>query len=106
VYPTKNVTSEDPARRYLVDPHDFVEADKWAEQKQLDICGFYHSHPDHPSAPSEYDRKLAWEGYFYLIVSIKNKTFNDARAWIYESDGEHFREVMFETYEDNTKAAK
>jgi proteasome lid subunit RPN8/RPN11 len=95
VYPTKNVSSENQAKRYLVDPLEFINVDKWAEEQALDICGFYHSHPDHPSAPSEYDRKMAWEGYLYLILSIDAGKFQDARAWIYDSERVHFKEVMF-----------
>ncbi|MGD9039840.1 MAG: M67 family metallopeptidase [Desulfobacteraceae bacterium] len=98
VYPTKNISSEDQARRFLVDPNEFIKADTWAEEQGLDICGFYHSHPDHPSAPSEYDRKMAWEGYLYLILSVKGGKFQDARAWIYDSDDERFNEVMFEPH--------
>jgi proteasome lid subunit RPN8/RPN11 len=98
VYPTKNVSLEDQARRYLVDPLEFLEADKWAEEQGLDICGFYHSHPDHPSAPSEYDRKMAWEGYLYLILSIKGGKFAEAKGWIYDSGPERFREVLFKPY--------
>lgn len=98
VYPTKNVSEEDQSRRYLVDPLEYLEADKRAEEQGLDICGFYHSHPDHPSAPSEYDGKMAWEGYLYLILSIRGGKFQDARAWIYDSDEEHFREVLFKPH--------
>ena len=98
VYPTKNVSLEDQSSRYLVDPLEFIDVDKWAEERGLDICGFYHSHPDHPSAPSEYDRKMAWEGYLYLILSIKDGKFHDARAWIYDSNEEHFQEVMFKPH--------
>jgi proteasome lid subunit RPN8/RPN11 len=95
IYPTKNVHSEDQAKRYLVDPLEFIDVDKWAEEEGLDICGFYHSHPDHPSAPSEYDGKMAWEGYLYIILSIKAGKFNDARAWLYDADAGNFKEVMF-----------
>ena len=95
VYPTKNVHSEDQAKRYLVDPLEFIGVDKWAEEEGLDICGFYHSHPDHPSAPSEYDEKMAWEGYLYIILSIKANKFKDARAWIYDAGARRFEEVMF-----------
>jgi proteasome lid subunit RPN8/RPN11 len=95
-YPTKNATLEDPAKRYFVDPLEFLEIDKQAEQKGYDICGFYHSHPDHPSVPSEHDRELAWEGYLYLIVSVINGVFNEAVAWIYDPDGMHFKEVLFQ----------
>jgi proteasome lid subunit RPN8/RPN11 len=99
-HPTKNATLEDPARRYFVDPIEYLEVDKLAEQKGLDICGFYHSHPDHPSVPSEHDRKLAWEGYLYLIVSIKGGEFDHARTWIYNPDEKHFKEVKFK-YKNN-----
>ena len=95
VYPTKNVHTEDQSKRYLVDPLEFIDVDKWAEEAGLDICGFYHSHPNHPSAPSEYDGKMAWEGYLYLILSIKGGKFHDARAWTYDAGAGHFTEVMF-----------
>jgi proteasome lid subunit RPN8/RPN11 len=97
-YPTKNVSLEDQSSRYLVDPLEFLEVDKWADEQGLDICGFYHSHPDHPSSPSEYDRKLAWEGYLYIILSIKGGRFHDTRAWIYDTDEGHFLEVMFKPH--------
>ena len=98
VYPTKNVHSEDQAKRYLVDPLEFIDVDKWAEEEGLDICGFYHSHPDHPSAPSEYDEKMAWEGYLYLILSIRKGKFREARAWLYDAEAGHFEEVMFKAH--------
>jgi len=90
-----NTTAEDPANRYLIDPLDFLAADQWAEKKGLDIYGFYHSHPDHPAIPSEHDRKLAWGGYLYLIVSIKKAGPEEARAWIYEPEDKQFYEVAF-----------
>ena len=96
VYPTENATEENPARRYLVDPKAFLEAHKWAEEKDLDICGFYHSHPDHPSAPSEYDRKMAWEGYLYIIISVRGGALDRAQAWMYTPETKHFKEIAFE----------
>ena len=93
VHPTENATSEDQATRYFVDPHEFLDVDQWAEERGLDICGFYHSHPDHPSTPSEYDRKMALEGYLYIIVSIEGGRFNDASAWLYSRKTGHFQEV-------------
>jgi proteasome lid subunit RPN8/RPN11 len=98
--PAKNVTPENPARRYLVDPLEFLEVDKWAEQRGLDICGFYHSHPDHPCAPSEYDRKTAWEGYLYLIVAVKGGEFDEAKAWTFDGKEESFKEVILQWQTD------
>jgi proteasome lid subunit RPN8/RPN11 len=96
IHPTKNVTLEDPTRRYLVDPLEFIAVDKRLEQDEIDICGFYHSHPDHPCAPSKHDRKLAWEGYLYVIVSITDSKFNDAGAWIYNPESKQFKKVIFQ----------
>jgi proteasome lid subunit RPN8/RPN11 len=94
-HPTRNVTLEDPANRYFVDPVEFIKADEHAEQKGFDICGFYHSHPDHPCAPSEHDRKLAWESYLYLIISIIDGGFHEAGTWILEKDTKQFKKSHF-----------
>ncbi len=96
-YPTRNATSEDPATKYLVDPLEFLHVQKWAEQKELDICGFYHSHPDHPAVPSEYDRQYAWEDYLYLIFSVKDGVSEETRAWRWDAVEERFKEVFFTT---------
>jgi hypothetical protein len=40
---------------------------------------------------------MAWEGYLYIILSIKAGKFNDARAWFYDADAGHFKEVMFKS---------
>jgi proteasome lid subunit RPN8/RPN11 len=105
-YPTKNTTFEDPARRYLIDPLEFLEVGNWAEQKGFEICGFYHSHPDHPCVPSEHDRQLAWEGYLYLIVSVKEGLFDEAGAWTYDQGQKRFNEVIIQSkYRKNRAAA-
>ncbi len=105
-HPTKNVTQEDPGKRYLIDPSEFIEVDRWAEQRGLDIGGFYHSHPDHPPAPSEHDRSLAWEGYLYLIVSVKSGRFDASRAWTYDQNRQHFDEVMIQYKSGKKKASE
>jgi proteasome lid subunit RPN8/RPN11 len=96
VYSTKNTTVENPATRYTVDPLEYLEVDRWAEEEGLDICGIYHSHPDHPARPSEHDRTLAYEGYLYIILSVKSGTFDDARAWLYIQEFEQFKEVILQ----------
>lgn len=93
-HPVRNVTSEDPTIRYLVDPKEILAVYTWAEEKDLDICGFYHSHPDHPALPSEHDRRFVWDGYLYLILSIHNGVFKDSRAWRWDEERECFEEVF------------
>lgn len=92
--PVRNATSEDPKASYLLDPEEVLAVYKWAEEKDLDICGFYHSHPDHPPVPSEYDGSFAWEDYLYLILSINNGVFKASRAWKWNAEQERFEEVL------------
>jgi len=44
---------------------------KRKRNRQLDIIGIYHSHPDTCAIPSEFDRVYAWHQYSYIIVSVK-----------------------------------
>ena len=36
-----------------------------------ELLGFYHSHPDHPARPSQYDLDHAWPFFSYVIVSVR-----------------------------------
>ncbi len=96
-HPARNTTPEDSATRYLIDPLDFIHALEWAEQSESEICGFYHSHPDHPPVPSEYDRKTAWEDYLYIILTIRDGVFEESRAWKWAPEKENFQEVLFQS---------
>ena len=93
-YPVENATSEDSTTRYFVAPADLLAVQKWAEARELDICGFYHSHPDCPSVPSEYDRQSAWEGYLYLILSVKDGVFERSGAWRWDPEKGQFEAVI------------
>jgi proteasome lid subunit RPN8/RPN11 len=95
-HPTRNATSEDSTRRYLLDPLEILHVQKRAEQRGLEICGFYHSHPDNLPLPSECDRQSAWEGYLYLILSIKDGVFERLGGWYWDRRKEKFAEVIFQ----------
>jgi proteasome lid subunit RPN8/RPN11 len=49
--------------RFLITPEDMLRAEQAARAMKLDVIGFYHSHPDHPSAPSGYDKDHALPFY-------------------------------------------
>ena len=55
-----NTTEEGPRRRFLVRPSDYREAERRAAELGAELLGFYHSHPDHPARPSQYDLDHAW----------------------------------------------
>jgi len=91
VYPISNAREEDAKRnRFLITPQELMRGEKYARERKLDVIGFYHSHPDHPSAPSAFDREHAWPTYSYLIVSVQQGRAADIRSWELEPDRTRF----------------
>ena len=68
--PLPNNTEEGPRRRFLIRPDDYRQAEAAAKSAQLSLLGFYHSHPDHPARPSQYDLDHAWPTFAYVIMSV------------------------------------
>jgi proteasome lid subunit RPN8/RPN11 len=86
---------EDPGReseknRFLIDPLEQLRVEREARERGLDVLGYYHSHPDHPARPSNYDRDHAWPWYSYLIVSIERGEAADMTSWVLSEDRTHF----------------
>ena len=65
-----NTTDEGPRRRFMVRPSDYQLAERRATELGGDLLGFYHSHPDHPARPSQYDLDHAWPTFAYIIVAV------------------------------------
>jgi proteasome lid subunit RPN8/RPN11 len=74
-------------RRYAIKPEEMLRAMKYGRDRNLDIIGIYHSHPDHPAVPSECDRTLAWAQYSYIIVSVRQGSSQDLRSWSLDAEG-------------------
>jgi len=68
-------------RRYAIAPQDLLQAQRYARDASLDIIGIYHSHPDYPALPSEFDRLCAWQPYSYIIVSVVNGKACECQSW-------------------------
>jgi proteasome lid subunit RPN8/RPN11 len=85
---------EDAAQvnRFLITPDDYRAADKLARQDGLDVVGFYHSHPDHPNRPSDYDRDHAWPFYSYVIVAVANGQAEQTASWVLRDERDGFDE--------------
>jgi proteasome lid subunit RPN8/RPN11 len=86
IFPLVNRREDSPRNRFLVTAEDAHDADKAAQAQGLDLIGWYHSHPDHPAKPSEYDREHAWPWYSYVIVSIQNGIPRDMTSWRLQDD--------------------
>ena len=85
------VRPEDSTRnRSLIDPKDYLKIDQEARQKGLDIISFYHSHPDHPARPSEFDRKHAFPFFIYVILAVEKGIPGEMTAWLLSQDGTRF----------------
>ncbi|MGB9736142.1 MAG: Mov34/MPN/PAD-1 family protein [bacterium] len=65
-----NIKQDRKEDRFVLDPSDILNAEKYAKERGIDILGFYHSHPDHPAKPSQTDLESAWEDYYYAIASV------------------------------------
>lgn len=91
----KFVPLEDPGReternRYLIDPAEQLRIEKGARARGLEVLGYYHSHPDHPARPSDYDREHAWPWYSYIIVAVERGTPKALVSWVLSDDRSRF----------------
>ena len=89
---TNSFEAGEQFHRFRLDPKEYIEAEKAAGAEGKLVLGFYHSHPDHPARPSEYDRVHAWPFYSYVIVSILKKTPADMTSWLLDEATEQFIE--------------
>ena len=87
-----NTTEEGPRRRFLVRPSDYRMAEKQAAELGGELLGFYHSHPDHPARPSQFDLDHAWPNFAYVIVSVMSGTSRDMTVWFLQEDRSRFDE--------------
>ena len=87
----RNTIEDRPRDRYALDPLEQLRVQKDAEARGLEIIGFAHSHPDHPPIPSRFDSDNAWSFYSYVVASVQEGRFSEARSWRL-GDGQHFKE--------------
>lgn len=74
---------EDGARhnRFLFTPEDYLKAELKAESLGLSLIGVFHSHPDCPNIPSEYDREWAQPFFSYIITRVDEGKAVNMRSW-------------------------
>ena len=93
IFTTENAR-EDEARhnRYLVTPQEYLQAEIAAELMGLSLIGVFHSHPDHPNEPSEFDREWAQPFFSYIITSVNDGKAIGSRSWRLAEDRSKFEE--------------
>ncbi|MGH2405955.1 MAG: Mov34/MPN/PAD-1 family protein [bacterium] len=95
--PINNARDDSPRNRFLITPDDFRANERYAREQKLDILGFYHSHPDHPARPSEFDRQNAWPWFSYVIVSVAQGVPGEVTSWELAWDRSQFHRETLET---------
>ena len=94
---------ENQHNRYLITAEDMLLGEKEAARLSSSILGIFHSHPDQPNRPSEYDREFAIPWYSYLITSVNNAKAAGSRCWRLEDDRENFSEENIQVISTRTK---
>ena len=88
----ENTKGENRERRFLIDPRALLNAEKVAKDRGLDVLGIYHSHPNHPSQASEFDRTHAMPFWSYLIISCIDGKTASIQSWRLKEDRSAFDE--------------
>ena len=88
-----NLNTDRSRDRYLLDPADIVRADRDARARGLDVLGYWHSHPDHPAWPSQFDTDHAWLDYVYVIVNSTASGTGDLNGFTLAREGGPFDQL-------------
>ncbi len=80
-------------RRFEIRPNELREAERRATDAGRAIVGFYHSHPDHPARPSQFDQDHAWPWYTYIVLSVTATETPAVGAFELDPDSAAFREI-------------
>ncbi len=89
--------AEARGRRYLLDANDYLKAELEADRRSLTLLGVFHSHPDHPDQPSEYDREWAQPFFSYVITGVEAGKARSTRSWRLAEDRSKFEEETIQS---------
>ncbi|MDH2900550.1 MAG: M67 family metallopeptidase [archaeon] len=76
--------------RYTIDPKEFLNAEKEADERGDEIIGVYHSHPNAPAKPSEFDRGHAWPTLSYVVIEVRERKALETKSWVLKEDRSEF----------------
>jgi proteasome lid subunit RPN8/RPN11 len=92
--PLANQRTDAARHRYLIDPASFRRAEEKLARDGLEVIGVYHSHPDHPPAPSRFDHEHAWPWFSYVIVAVARGRAGELKSWVLAEDRGTFAEEL------------
>lgn len=76
-----NAKDGDKRRRFEISSKDYMKGEQYAFERNIQLLGVYHSHPNHPAVPSEHDRIAAQPFFSYIIISVMNDSVMHLRSW-------------------------
>jgi proteasome lid subunit RPN8/RPN11 len=82
----ENARREERRRRYRIEPLEYARVERLADAEGLSVLGFYHSHPDHPAVPSEYDREHGLPFFHYVVVEVAAESPGEAASYVLSED--------------------
>jgi proteasome lid subunit RPN8/RPN11 len=100
IFPLVNAREDSRHNRVLLLPKDVLRAERHARERGLDVVGYYHSHPNAPAVPSQYDLDHALPVWSYVIVSVMDGKPVDIRSWEMEDDRSKFNEEKLSAFEE------
>jgi proteasome lid subunit RPN8/RPN11 len=84
-----NTRTDSAHNRYHIAPQELIAIQRQARERELDIVGFYHSHPDHPARWSSTDLNEAhWFGCSYVITSVEKGKAQQTNSFLLAGTGE------------------
>lgn len=94
--PLANQRSDSPQNRFSITSEEVRRAEKEARAKGWELIGWYHSHPDSPARPSDFDREHAWPWYSYIILQVEKGEPREMRSWRLDQDRTRYEEETIE----------
>ena len=88
--------TEEQYHRYAMTPQNWAQMEDEADERGLTLIGYYHSHPDSPAIPSEYDRVHALPNFLYIITSVQDGKSAEMTAWALRDDRTSFDTLELE----------
>ncbi len=102
-----NLASGDARERFEIDPALRLRLGRELRESGESVIGHYHSHPDHPAAPSPRDLDGAYEpDLVWLIVSVEAGKARACGAFRLERDAQRVQTIPLHLENDAAPAAK
>lgn len=92
--PLANSREGERRRRFRITSEQYQCVERMADAQGLTLLGFYHSHPDHPAVPSDYDREHALPFFHYVVVAVSRERWSEMTSWVLSEDRGTFEQEI------------